>query len=131
MWVGLTDSAAAAWFVHHLLYLTVVYLWTLHEPATLLSAFSRLILCEYLYFSFLPFVILLPSCKRRPSSSNPHYFTTSLISFSPSLSLLSVLLFSPFLPLPLLHPSPHSRSDAMPLCRESRGCRLTEPQRKV
>lgn len=54
MWVGLTDSAAAAWFVHHLLYLPVVYLWTLSEPATLLSDFSDLIFSECLFYSLIP-----------------------------------------------------------------------------
>lgn len=135
MWVGFTDSAAAAWFVHHLLYFTVVYLWTLYEPATLLSASFQLIFCEYLYLSFLPFFASLFPCPFAKESTSlflqlapflsPCCFTSSLISFSPS--LLSVFLFSAF--LPFLHPSPHS--DAMPLCHESRGCRFTEPQRKV
>ncbi len=100
--------------------------WTSHIAVCFLSVDSL----WFLLPSF-PYFLALLLKSRPPSFSNPRCFTTSLISFSRSLSLLSVLLISPFLPLPLLHPSPHSHSDVIPLCRESRGCRFTEPQRKV
>ena len=78
-----------------------------------------------------PFLFPSPSAKESPPS-----FCSSVSFFNPlsSLSFSFLLCLSALslpLPLPLLHPSPHSYSDVMPLCCESRGCRFTEPQRKV
>lgn len=112
MWVGLADSAAAAWFVHHLVYLTVVLpldsAWTSHSAVCFILP---------IFLSESPFL-----------ASLPHFPASPL-----SLPSLALLLFSPFLPLLLLHPSPRSRSDAMPLCCESRGRRFNEraPKKKV
>lgn len=92
------------WFVHHILSLPVVYLWTLTEPATLTSVFFWGVFQRVSLHS-------LPHPHPHPHhslSSTPSLAAKESTSPFPSAcSLIPSLMFR-CLSLPLLHPSPHS-----------------------